>query len=89
MAHVTRTSSASPLTRLRSDATLDAVFESESAKVLKTAPQFPRMNAYCERVTGTLRREALQGEPDLPPASEVNVAERPPGRRQTPPRRTP
>jgi putative transposase len=37
----------------------DAVFEAEGIKTLKTAPQSPRMNAHCERVIGTLRREAL------------------------------
>ncbi|WP_406504978.1 integrase core domain-containing protein [Streptomyces sp. NBC_00212] len=37
----------------------DAVFEAEEMEVLLTAPQSPRMNAHCERVIGTIRREAL------------------------------
>jgi putative transposase len=37
----------------------DAVFESESIEVLRTAPRSPRMNAHCERVIGTQRREVL------------------------------
>ncbi|MFI6359291.1 integrase core domain-containing protein [Streptomyces sp. NPDC050743] len=37
----------------------DAVFEAEEREVLLSAPQAPRMNAHCERVIGTIRREAL------------------------------
>ncbi|ADI04413.1 integrase catalytic region [Streptomyces bingchenggensis BCW-1] len=37
----------------------DAVFEAEDIETLKTAPRSPRMNAHCERVIGTLRREVL------------------------------
>ncbi|MGW9022704.1 integrase core domain-containing protein [Streptomyces sp. NPDC055722] len=37
----------------------DAVFEAEEMEVLLSAPQAPRMNAHCERVIGTIRREAL------------------------------
>ncbi|MFF1691880.1 MULTISPECIES: integrase core domain-containing protein [unclassified Streptomyces] len=37
----------------------DAVFEAEGMDVLLSAPQAPRMNAHCERVIGTIRREAL------------------------------
>ncbi len=37
----------------------DAVFAAEGIEPLKTAPRSPRMNAHCERVTGTLRREFL------------------------------
>ncbi|XVS61743.1 hypothetical protein ACQPYE_26015 [Actinosynnema sp. CA-299493] len=37
----------------------DAVFHSDDLHVIKSAPQAPRMNARCERVIGTLRREAL------------------------------
>ncbi|MGR8012109.1 integrase core domain-containing protein [Streptomyces hypolithicus] len=41
------------------DASFDAVFQSEDIDVLLSAPQAPRMNACCERVIGTVRREAL------------------------------
>ncbi|MEV6057043.1 integrase core domain-containing protein [Streptomyces sp. NPDC052107] len=37
----------------------DAVFEAEDMDVLLSAPRAPRMTAHCERVIGTVRREAL------------------------------
>ncbi|MFD9820170.1 integrase core domain-containing protein [Streptomyces violascens] len=37
----------------------DAVFMAEDVDVLLSAPRVPRMNAHCERVIGTVRREAL------------------------------
>ncbi|GAA0259466.1 integrase core domain-containing protein [Saccharothrix mutabilis subsp. mutabilis] len=37
----------------------DAVFQADDIRVIKNAPQAPRMNAHCERVIGTLRRELL------------------------------
>ncbi|MEU1802788.1 integrase core domain-containing protein [Streptomyces sp. NPDC019937] len=37
----------------------DAVFAADDIQVVRTAPRAPRMNAHCERVIGTLRREAL------------------------------
>lgn len=40
-------------------ASFDAVFEGEEMDVLLSAPQAPRMNAHCERVIGTIRREVL------------------------------
>jgi hypothetical protein len=33
------------------------VFEAEYLKITRAAAHAPRMNAYCERVIGTLRRE--------------------------------
>jgi transposase InsO family protein len=35
------------------------VFTSEGVRIITTLPQTPRMNAICERVIGTLRRELL------------------------------
>jgi hypothetical protein len=40
-------------------ASFDAVFETDEMEVLLNAPQAPRMNAHCERVIGTIHREAL------------------------------
>ncbi|MFJ2865919.1 integrase core domain-containing protein [Kitasatospora sp. NPDC087314] len=37
----------------------DAVFEAEEMEILKSAPRTPQMNAHCERVIGSIRREAL------------------------------
>ncbi|WP_035804838.1 integrase core domain-containing protein [Kitasatospora mediocidica] len=37
----------------------DAVFDAEEMEVLKSAPRAPRMNAHCERVIGSIRREVL------------------------------
>ena len=37
----------------------DAVFRAAGARILRTAVQAPRMNAICERLVGTLRRELL------------------------------
>ncbi|MEU7856403.1 integrase core domain-containing protein [Nonomuraea sp. NPDC049141] len=36
-----------------------AVFETERLRIITTLPRTPRMNAICERVIGTLRRECL------------------------------
>jgi putative transposase len=35
------------------------VFKSEGMRIITTLPKTPRMNAICERVIGTLRRELL------------------------------
>ena len=40
-------------------ASFDAVFQGAGARILRTAVQAPRMNATCERLVGTLRRELL------------------------------
>jgi len=37
----------------------DAVFQAAGTRILRTAIQAPRMNAICERLLGTLRRELL------------------------------
>ncbi|MFJ8028357.1 integrase core domain-containing protein [Streptomyces sp. NPDC096311] len=37
----------------------DTVFAADGIEVVRTAPRAPRMNAHCERVIGTLRREVL------------------------------
>jgi hypothetical protein len=37
----------------------DAVFQATGIVILRTAVQAPRMNATCERLIGTLRRELL------------------------------
>jgi len=40
-------------------ASFDAVFEATGARILRSAVPAPRMNAICERLGGTLRRELL------------------------------
>jgi transposase InsO family protein len=35
------------------------VFKAEGLRIITTLPRTPRMNAVCERVIGTLRRELL------------------------------
>jgi putative transposase len=40
-------------------ASFDAVFQAVGTRILRTAVQAPRMNAICERLVGTLRRELL------------------------------
>jgi hypothetical protein len=40
-------------------ASFDAVFQAACTTILRTAVQAPRMNATCERLVGTLRRELL------------------------------
>jgi putative transposase len=40
-------------------ASFDAVFQAAGTRIVRTAVQAPRMNAICERLVGTLRREVL------------------------------
>jgi transposase InsO family protein len=40
-------------------AAVDAVFEAEELEVILSAPRAPRMNAHCERIIGSIRREVL------------------------------
>jgi transposase InsO family protein len=37
----------------------DADFEAEELRVIAAAPRAPRMNAHCERIIGSIRREVL------------------------------
>jgi transposase InsO family protein len=37
----------------------DTVFQSDDLRVINSAPEAPRMNAHCERVIGSIRREVL------------------------------
>jgi putative transposase len=37
----------------------DAVFQTAGTRIVRTGVQAPRMNAICERLVGTLRRELL------------------------------
>ncbi|GAA0229617.1 hypothetical protein GCM10009527_027640 [Actinomadura nitritigenes] len=37
----------------------DEVFKAEGVRIIRTLPRTPRMNAICEQVVGTLRRELL------------------------------
>ncbi|MFG2525261.1 hypothetical protein [Streptomyces sp. NPDC048527] len=49
--------------------TFDAAFEANDVETLLSPPQAPRANAICERVVGTLRREALDQVLIPPPIS--------------------
>ena len=40
-------------------ASFNAVFQASGTRILRTAIQAPRMNAICDRLVGTLRRELL------------------------------
>jgi len=40
-------------------ASFDAIFATDSIRVIRTPVQAPRANAICERVIGTIRRECL------------------------------
>ncbi|WP_370656686.1 integrase core domain-containing protein [Streptomyces sp. NBS 14/10] len=43
----------------KSGEAFDAVLNAEELNVIKSAPRAPRMNAHCERVIGSIRREVL------------------------------
>ncbi|EFE71961.1 LOW QUALITY PROTEIN: integrase catalytic region, partial [Streptomyces viridosporus ATCC 14672] len=40
-------------------AAFDTVFEAEELEVILSAPRVPRMNAHCEKIIGSIRREML------------------------------
>jgi hypothetical protein len=67
-------------------ASFDAVFQAASARILVSGVQAPRMNAICERLVGTLRREVLDrtlilGEAHLRAVlTEYQTHTTPPGR---------
>ena len=44
---------------IRDRGSFAAVFQATGTRILRTAVQAPRMNAICERLAGTLRRELL------------------------------
>ena len=48
-----------PRPRIELHPSFDAVFQATGARILRSAVQAPRMNATCERLVGTLRRELL------------------------------
>jgi len=52
-------SAGQPINRVFERHTFDAVFQAAGTRILRTAVQAPRMNAICERLVGTLRRELL------------------------------
>jgi putative transposase len=45
-------------------ASFDAVFQASGTRILRTAVRVPRMNAICERLVGTPRRELLGSRAD-------------------------
>ncbi len=51
----------------------DAVFQAQDMDILLSAPRAPRMNAHCERVIGSIRREALDHVPVLSEAHARQV----------------
>jgi len=48
-----------PRPRSNFTASFDAVFQAAGTRILRSAVRVPRMNAICERLAGTLRRELL------------------------------
>ncbi|WP_306298017.1 integrase core domain-containing protein [Streptomyces sp. 13-12-16] len=43
----------------RYGAAFDTVFEAGELELILSAPRVPRMNAHCERIIGSIRREML------------------------------
>ena len=57
----------------------DAVFQAAGTRILRSAVQAPRMNATCERLVGTLRRELLDRVLILGEATSARRPDRVPG----------
>jgi hypothetical protein len=66
----------------------DAVFQAAGARVLRTAVQARRMNAICERLDCTLRREMPGPRADPRRGTPARHPDRIPGALQPPPGRT-
>ena len=60
-------------------ASFDAVFQATGTTIVRTAVQAPRMNAICERLIGTLRRELLDRTLILEPGAPARRPGRVPG----------
>jgi putative transposase len=60
-------------------ASIDAVFQAAGTTIVRTVAQAPRMNAICERLTGTLRRELPDRTLDSSPAPPARGPGRVPG----------
>ena len=60
-------------------ASFDAVFQATGTTIVRTAVQAPRMNAICERLIGTLRRELLDRTLILEPGAPARRPGRIPG----------
>jgi len=69
-------------------ASFDAVFQAAGTRILRTAVQAPRMNAICDRLVGTLRRELLDRVLILGERTSARRPGRVPGAATTRPGRT-
>ena len=60
-------------------ASFDAIFQAAGTRIVRTAVQAPRMNAICERLVGTLRRELLDRVLILGESPSADCPDRLPG----------